>query len=91
MAVFIDLIHLRIGGLRQCSNKAGYTATPVLCGWEGAVKEKFTRAFGQEGLARKAQKCQKNKKGVDQPTNQWIDKQYRGELHTTQLKNCSHF
>ena len=29
-------------------NKAGYTATPVVCGWAGAVLEKVTRAFGQE-------------------------------------------
>ena len=29
-------------------NKAGYTATPVACGWAGAVLEKVTRAFGQE-------------------------------------------
>ena len=29
-------------------NKAGYTATPVACGWAGAVLEKVPRAFGQE-------------------------------------------
>ena len=29
-------------------NKAGYTATPVACGWAGAELEKVTRAFGQE-------------------------------------------
>ena len=28
-------------------NKAGYTATPVACGWAGAVME-VTRSFGQE-------------------------------------------
>ena len=28
-------------------NKAGYTATPVACGWAGAVIE-VTRSFGQE-------------------------------------------
>ena len=28
-------------------NKAGYTATPVACGWAGAIFE-VTRAFGQE-------------------------------------------
>ena len=28
-------------------NKAGYTATPVACGWAGAVIE-VTRLFGQE-------------------------------------------
>ena len=29
------------------TNKAGYTATPVACGWAGAVIE-VTRSFGQE-------------------------------------------
>ena len=29
------------------SNKAGYTATPVACGWAGAVIE-LTKAFWQE-------------------------------------------
>ena len=29
-------------------NKAGYTVTPVGCGWAGAVLEKVSRAFGQE-------------------------------------------
>ena len=28
-------------------NKAGYTATPVACGWAGEVIE-VTRSFGQE-------------------------------------------
>ena len=28
-------------------NKAGYTTTPVACGWAGAIFE-VTRAFGQE-------------------------------------------
>ena len=28
-------------------NKAEYTATPVACGWAGAVIE-LTKAFGQE-------------------------------------------
>ena len=28
-------------------NKAGYTATPVACGWSGVVID-FTRSFGQE-------------------------------------------
>ena len=30
-----------------CVNKAGYTATPVACGWAGAIIE-VTRSFGQE-------------------------------------------
>ena len=29
-------------------SKAGYTASPVACGWAGAVIEKVTWAFGQE-------------------------------------------
>ena len=77
MAVFIDLIHspqLWTGGIRQCSNKAGYTATPVACGWAGAVKEKVTGVFGQVGLAQKAQKKKKRKKG-DRPTNSPMDGQ----------------
>ena len=82
---------LRTGGLRQYSNKAGYTATPVTCGWAGAVKEKVTWAFGQEELAQKTQKRQKNKKGTNQPTHRWMDKQNRVELHSTQLKDCSKF
>ena len=44
-------------------------ATQVACGWAGAVKEKVTGAFGQEGLAQKAQNRQKNKKGTNQLTN----------------------
>ena len=34
---------------QSCSffNKAGYTATPVACGWAGAILE-VTRPFGQE-------------------------------------------
>ena len=46
-------------------NKAGYTATLVACGWTGAVPETVTRASVQEPYAQKAQKCQKNKKGVN--------------------------
>ena len=51
-------------------NKAGYTATPVACGWAGAVPEKVIRASGQELYALKAQKRQKSKKGTNRPTNQ---------------------
>ena len=32
---------------RKKANKAGYTATPVACGWAGAIFE-VTRPFGQE-------------------------------------------
>ena len=54
-------------------NKARYTATPVACGWAGAVKEKFTGVFMQVGLAQKAQKSQK--KEGDRPTNSAMDGQ----------------
>ena len=33
--------------ISEKKNKAEYTATPVACGWAGAVIEKITRAFGQ--------------------------------------------
>ena len=55
-AIFIDHIqgHIhspqsRTGGQRAYSNKVGYTATPVMCRWAGAVKEKVIGASGQEG------------------------------------------
>ena len=41
------------------AQKNGYTATPVACGWSGAVPEKVTRESGQEPYAQKAQKRQK--------------------------------
>ena len=41
-------------------NKAGYTATPVACGWAGAVIE-VTRSFGQEQWSQKSQKPKKSK------------------------------
>ena len=37
-------------------NKAGYTATLVVCGWARVVLEKVTRASGQEPYAQKAKK-----------------------------------
>ena len=43
------------------TNKAGYTATLVVCGWAGAVLEMVTRASGQEPYAKKAQRCRKSK------------------------------
>ena len=50
-------------------NKVGYMATPVACGWAGAVLEKVTTASGQEPYAQEAQKRRKSKKGTDQPTD----------------------
>ena len=38
----------RVQVTRGRIKKAGYSATPVACGWAGAVLEKVTRAFGQE-------------------------------------------
>ena len=55
------------------TNKAGYTATLVACGWAGAVLEKVTRASWQEPYAQKAQKRQKSEKGTDQPTDRPTD------------------
>ena len=57
----------------HATNKAGYTATLVACGWVGAVLEKVTGSSGQEPYAQKAQKRQKSKKGTDQPTDQQTD------------------
>ena len=41
-------------------NKAGYTATPVACGWAGAILE-VTWSYGQEPLGQKPQNPQKSK------------------------------
>ena len=41
-------------------NKAGYTATPVACGWAGAIIE-VTPSFGQEQVGQKPQKNKKSK------------------------------
>ena len=38
------------------TNKAGYTATLVACGWAGALLEKVNRASGQKPYSQKAQK-----------------------------------
>ena len=38
-----------------CNNKAGYTATPVACGWAGAVFE-VTWSLGQEQWGQRPQK-----------------------------------
>ena len=47
----------------KCSfiKKAGYTATPVACGWAGAVLEEVTRAFGQKQFVRKLKDAEKVK------------------------------
>ena len=42
-ARFKELYH----DFRDALNKAGYTATPVACGWAGAIFE-VTPSFGQE-------------------------------------------
>ena len=41
-------------------NKAGYTATPVACGWAGAIFE-VSGAFGQERYSQKPHKRRKSK------------------------------
>ena len=57
-------------------NKAGYTASPVACGWAGAVIERVTKAFGQCSKLKKLKNTIKVKRGptdkpTDQPTNGW--------------------
>ena len=37
------------------TDKAGYTAIPVACGWAGAIVE-LTRAFGQEQYGQRIKK-----------------------------------
>ena len=61
----------------KITNKAGYTATLVACGWAGAVLEEVTRASGQKLYAQKAQKCKKNKNGTNRPTNRPTDRHSR--------------
>ena len=39
-------------------NKAGYTATPVACGWAGAIFE-VTKAFGQKQYGHRVKKIKK--------------------------------
>ena len=70
IAIFIDIALFtppscgQVGQASKVTRLHGYTATsytatPVTCEWAGAVKKKVTGAFGQEGLAQKAQKHQK--------------------------------
>ena len=53
------------------SNKAGYTATQVACGWAGAMFE-VTRPFGQEQWGPKIKIIKKVK--CDRPTDRPTDK-----------------
>ena len=42
-------------------NKTEYIATPVACGWAGAVLDKVTGVLGQKQKAQNAQKRRKSK------------------------------
>ena len=53
-------------------NKAGYTPTPVACGWAGAVSE-VTWSFGQEQWGQRPEKLQKKVK-CDGRTDRRTDK-----------------
>ena len=54
-------------------NKAGYTATPVACGWAGAVFE-LLKHLGRSGEAKDRKNIKKVKWGpTDQPTNRLTD------------------
>ena len=52
--MLIYTITLVVGnqGEHLVENKAGYTATPVACGWAGAIFE-VTRPFGQKQWGQK--------------------------------------
>ena len=51
------------------SNKTGYTATPVTCGWAGAVLEKVIGHQGRSSKLKKIKNAEKVKRGqTDQPT-----------------------
>ena len=53
------------------TDKAGYTAIPVACGWAGAIVE-LTRAFGQEQYGQRIKNIRKVK--CDRPSNRPTDK-----------------
>ena len=55
---------------REVINKAGYTATPVVCGWAGAVF-KLLKHLGKSGKAKDRKNIKKVKWG---PTNQPTDR-----------------
>ena len=61
------------------SNKAGYTATPVACGWAGAIFE-VSWPFGQERWGQKNQKSSVTDRRTDGPTKQGV------ESRSTRLK-----
>ena len=54
----MSAVVLQVEYMKKVKNKAGYTATPVACGWAGAEIE-VTRSFGQEQSGQKPQKKQK--------------------------------
>ena len=54
------------------SNKAGYTATKVACGWAGAVTERANQVFGQVQLCKNRPKTPnkaKRERRTDGPTD----------------------
>ena len=55
--------------LKHFGNKAGYTATPVACGWAGAVLE-LLEHLGRSSEAKDRKNIKKVKWGpTDQPTD----------------------
>ena len=54
-------------GFRMFNNKAGYTATPVACGWAGAVFE-LLKHLGRSSDAKDRKNIKKKENG-DQSTN----------------------
>ena len=58
VAVYPALVFFFVANLE--TNKAGYTATQVACGWAGAIFE-VSGAFGQERYSQKPRKRRKSK------------------------------
>ena len=65
----MDVLHIYA---KSYSNKAGYTATEVACGWAGAIFD-ITKPFGQEQLGQR-NKIIKKESVTDQPTDQPTDR-----------------
>ena len=60
---------LRLQPTTSALNKAGYTATLVACGWEGAVFE-LLKHLGKCSEAKDRKNIKKSKMGTNRPTNQ---------------------
>ena len=65
------------------TNKAGYTASPVACGWAGPIFE-VTSSFGQVQWGQRPQKSEKSKVWrTDRRTDRWTDRRRAAAPLTT--------